>query len=75
MPAVDLRRPWPLWLGLATGVAALTCCAVQGFAHEGRLPVLPALSLTVGTTLVMANRRTTTRRTSDEPRKLVIKGR
>jgi fucose 4-O-acetylase-like acetyltransferase len=67
-PDADLRRPWPLWLGLATSVAALTYFAIRGFAHDGRFPVLPALGLALGTTLVMANRRTAMRQTPDEPK-------
>ncbi|MET7495077.1 acyltransferase [Streptomyces sp900116325] len=67
-PAIGLRRPWPLWLGLATSVAALTWFAMRGFAYDGRFPVLPALSLALGTTLVMAHRRTAVPETPDEPR-------
>ncbi|MFE9867726.1 acyltransferase [Streptomyces sp. NPDC005506] len=65
-PDIGLRRPWLLWLGLATSVAALSWFATRGFAYGGRFPVLPALSLAVGTTLVMARRRTTVHRTTDE---------
>lgn len=64
-PDAGLRRPWPLWLGLAASVAALASFATQGFADEGRFPVLPALGLGLGTALVMANRRTPVRRISD----------
>ncbi|KOU56656.1 membrane protein [Streptomyces sp. MMG1533] len=55
-------RPWALWLGLAAGVAALTRFAAQGFAHEGRFPVLPALGLAVGVALVMLPGRAPERR-------------
>lgn len=72
-PDVCLRRPWPLWLGLTTSVAALTSFAMRGFAPDGRFPALPALSLALGTTLVMAQRRTTVHRTPDEPRNALKK--
>lgn len=72
-PAIGLRRPWPLWLGLATSVAALTWFAMRGFAYDGRFPVLPALSLALGTTLVTAHRRTTVPETPDEPRSALKK--
>ena len=44
-PEPDLRGTWPLWLGLAASVTALTRFAVAGFAHEGRFPLLPAVGL------------------------------
>ncbi|WP_406495492.1 acyltransferase [Streptomyces sp. NBC_01604] len=50
-------RPWALWLGLALSVAALTRFAAQGFAYEGRFPVLPALGLAVGVALVTVRGR------------------
>ncbi|MFF4396434.1 acyltransferase [Streptomyces sp. NPDC001480] len=52
-PDAGLRRAWPLWLGLAMSVAALGRLAVRGFAPDGRLPVLPAVGLALGTALVM----------------------
>ncbi|MFD4606120.1 acyltransferase [Streptomyces sp. NPDC058464] len=58
VPDAGLRRAWPLWLGLAMNVAALGRLAVQGFAPDGRLPVLPALGLLLGTALVMLPRWT-----------------
>ncbi|MFJ3276129.1 acyltransferase [Streptomyces sp. NPDC086776] len=67
-PAIGLRRPWPLWLGLATSVAALTWFAMRGFAYGGRFPALPALSLALGTTLVTAHRRRAVHKTPDEPK-------
>ncbi|MFD8815048.1 acyltransferase [Streptomyces sp. NPDC059627] len=57
-PAAGLRGAWPLWLGLAMDVAALSRFAVRGFAPDGRFPVLPALGLAVGTALVMLPRWT-----------------
>ncbi|MFE4958796.1 hypothetical protein ACFRCW_33410 [Streptomyces sp. NPDC056653] len=72
-PDIGLRRPWPLWLGLATSVAALSWFAMRGFAYGGRFPVLPALSLAVGTTLVMASRRTTVHQTTDESKNTLRK--
>lgn len=51
------ERPWALWLGLAVSVAALTRFAAQGFAYEGRFPVLLALGLAVGVALVMVRGR------------------
>ncbi|WP_234375542.1 acyltransferase family protein [Streptomyces sp. CB01373] len=61
----DLRRPWPLWLGLPLAVAALSRFAVQGFAPDGRFPTLPALGLTLGALLVIFPGRDTPRRTQD----------
>jgi hypothetical protein len=57
-PDAGLRGAWPLWLGLAMNVAALSRFAVRGFAPDGRFPVLPALGLALGTGLVMLPRRT-----------------
>ncbi|MER5215661.1 hypothetical protein ABT063_35335 [Streptomyces sp. NPDC002838] len=51
-PGVGLRPAWALWLGLAASVGALGRFAVQGFADEGRFPVLPALGLAAGLALV-----------------------
>ncbi|MDT0466515.1 acyltransferase family protein [Streptomyces gibsoniae] len=62
IPDAGLRRAWPLWLGLTVAVAALSRFAVRGFAPGGRLPVLPALGLALGTALVMLPRWTTARR-------------
>jgi fucose 4-O-acetylase-like acetyltransferase len=45
-------RAWPLWLGLLASVLALSRFAVRGFAPDGRIPVLPAVGLTVGLGLV-----------------------
>ncbi|MFD8721321.1 acyltransferase family protein [Streptomyces sp. NPDC059629] len=42
-PDAAPRRAWPLWLGLAMTVAALSRPAVQGFAPDGRFPALPAM--------------------------------
>ncbi|WP_089104575.1 acyltransferase family protein [Streptomyces hyaluromycini] len=56
VPDAGLRRAWPLWLGLAMNVAALGRLAVQGFAPDGRLPVLPAAGVLLGTALVMLPR-------------------
>ncbi|MGW0613771.1 acyltransferase family protein [Streptomyces sp. NPDC002788] len=56
-PDADLRRPWPLWLGLAVAVAALSLFAALGFAPDGRFPLLPALGLALGTLLVVLPRR------------------
>lgn len=53
----DAPRLWALWLGLAASVAALAHFAVQGFAHDGRIPVLPALELMSGIVLVTASGR------------------
>lgn len=61
-PDAGLRRAWPLWPGLAVAIAALSRFAVRGFAPDGRLPVLPALGLALGTALVMLPRWTTARR-------------
>lgn len=61
-PDAGPRRAWPLWLGLAMDVAALSRFAVQGFAPDGRLPVLPATGLMLGTALVMLPRWTAARR-------------
>ncbi|MGW1023577.1 acyltransferase family protein [Streptomyces sp. NPDC002577] len=61
-PNAGLRHAWPLWLGLAMNVAALGRLAVQGFAPGGRLPVLPAIGLALGTALVMLTRWTAARR-------------
>ncbi|MEU6551258.1 acyltransferase [Streptomyces sp. NPDC046915] len=61
-PDAGLRRAWPLWLGLAMNVAALGRLAVQGFAPNGRFPVLPAMGLVLGTALVMLPRWTAARR-------------
>ncbi|WP_329126756.1 acyltransferase family protein [Streptomyces sp. NBC_01465] len=57
LAAGEAYRPWQLWLGLAASVAALTRFAVQGFAYEGRFPLLPTLGLALGTALLMAPRR------------------
>ncbi|MEU9387812.1 acyltransferase family protein, partial [Streptomyces sp. NPDC048279] len=61
-PDAALRHAWPLWLGLAMDVAALSRFAVRGFAPDGRFPVLPAVGLALGTTLVMLTRRATAHR-------------
>lgn len=67
-PDADRRRPWLPWLGLAASVAALTRFAAQGFAPDGRFPVLPTLGLLLGTTLVTTPRRTAVRRKSEKPK-------
>jgi fucose 4-O-acetylase-like acetyltransferase len=67
-PEANARRPWLLWLGLAASVAALTRFAVQGFAHDGRFPVLPALGLALGTMLMMAPRGAAVRRSPERPK-------
>lgn len=66
--AVDATpdRGRPLWCGLALSVTALTRFAVQGFAHDGRFPVLPALGLALGTALLTTTRRRTTRGSQEE---------
>ncbi|MGW5653427.1 acyltransferase family protein [Streptomyces humi] len=61
-PDAGLRRAWPLWLGLAMTVAALSRLAVRGFAPDGRLPLLPAAGLTLGTALVLLTGWTAARR-------------
>ncbi|MEU1566443.1 hypothetical protein ABZ504_39670 [Streptomyces mirabilis] len=60
--------PWLPWLGLAASVTALTRFATRGFAPDGRFPVLPALGLLLGTTLLTARRRTTVDRDTGEPK-------
>ncbi|MFF2524004.1 acyltransferase family protein [Streptomyces liangshanensis] len=57
-PRPGLRRAWPLWLGLATAVAALAHFATRGFAPDGHFPVVAALGLAVGTALVTTTRLT-----------------
>ncbi|MFD3454581.1 acyltransferase [Streptomyces sp. NPDC058691] len=52
-PDAAPRRPWLLWLGLTAAVPALARFAVQGFAPDGRFPVLPALGLALGMSLIM----------------------
>ncbi|MFC1407958.1 acyltransferase [Streptacidiphilus sp. N1-12] len=52
-PDQEVRQPLLLWLGLAASVAALARFAVQGFAHDGRFPALPALGLALGAALVL----------------------
>jgi len=52
-PDAGPRRAWTLWPGLVACVAALSRFAVQGFAHDGRFPVLPAVGLAAGLTLVL----------------------
>ncbi|AJE39023.1 acyltransferase family protein [Streptomyces nodosus] len=59
-PDAGLRRSWPLWLGLAVNVAALSRFAVQGFAYEGRFPVLPSLGLVLGMGLLLLPGRSRT---------------
>lgn len=66
-PDAGPHRPWPLWLGLASSVAALIRFAVRGFAYDGRFPVLPALGLALGTALVMASGRMAVRRNTGRP--------
>ncbi|MFJ3303688.1 acyltransferase [Streptomyces sp. NPDC086549] len=65
-PDAGLRQAWPLWLGLAMNIAALSRLAVRGFAPDGRLPELPALGVALGTALVMLPRWTAARRL-DQP--------
>ncbi|MFD4501307.1 acyltransferase family protein [Streptomyces sp. NPDC058457] len=67
VPDAGLRRAWPLWLGLAMNVAALGRLAVQGFAPGGRLPVLPATGVLLGTVLVMLPRWTAAGRLDERP--------
>ncbi|MEU9152493.1 acyltransferase [Streptomyces sp. NPDC048417] len=64
-PDVGLQHAWPLWLGLAMDIAALGRFAVRGFAPDGRLPVLPAMGLALGTALVLLTRWTTVRRVEE----------
>ncbi|WP_316772490.1 acyltransferase family protein [Streptomyces sasae] len=73
-PDAALRRAWPLWLGLAMTVAALSRLAVQGFAPDGRFPALPAMGLASGTALVMLTRWTTAPR-PDRPMETRTPGR
>jgi len=54
-PDGAVRWPLLLWLGLAASVAALSRFAVQGFAHGGRFPQLPALGLALGIALVASS--------------------
>jgi hypothetical protein len=61
-------RYWLPGLGLAASVTALTRFATRGFAPDGRFPVLPALGLLLGTTLLTARRRTTADRNPGEPK-------
>jgi hypothetical protein len=56
-PRDAVRYPLLLWLGLAASVAALTRWAAQGFAYDGRFPVLPALGFALGTALVVLPQR------------------
>ncbi|MEV0095012.1 acyltransferase [Streptomyces sp. NPDC050738] len=67
LPDAGTNRSWQLWLGLAASVAALTRFAVQGFAYEGRFPLLPALGLALGLGLVMTPRRKAVRPREEEP--------
>jgi fucose 4-O-acetylase-like acetyltransferase len=67
-PDANVRRPWLLWLGFAASVAALTRFAVQGFAHDGRFPVLPAVGLALGTMLMIASRGAAVRRSRERPK-------
>ncbi|MEU2777974.1 acyltransferase family protein, partial [Streptomyces sp. NPDC007162] len=66
-PDAGLRRARPLWLGLALDVLALSRLAVRGFAPDGRLPVLPALGLALGTALVLLTRWAAARRAAAVP--------
>ncbi|MEU2332483.1 acyltransferase [Streptomyces sp. NPDC013172] len=66
-PDAGLRRAWPLWPGLALDVVALSRLAVRGFAPDGRVPVLPALGLALGTALVLVTRWASTRRAATVP--------
>ncbi|MFD5536583.1 acyltransferase [Streptomyces sp. NPDC127079] len=66
-PDAGLRRAWPLWLGLALDVVALSRLAVRGFAPDGRFPALPALGLALGTALVLATRWAAARRAAAAP--------
>ena len=56
-PDGAVRWPLPLWLGLAASTAALSRFAVQGFAHDGRFPLLPACGLALGVALVLLPQR------------------
>jgi peptidoglycan/LPS O-acetylase OafA/YrhL len=67
-PDPDSPRLWLPCLGLAASVTALTRFATRGFAPDGRFPVLPTLGLLLGTTLLMAGRRTTATRNRGKPR-------
>ncbi|MEV5986760.1 acyltransferase [Streptomyces sp. NPDC052051] len=66
-PHTDPRRPWRLWLGLAATAAALTRFAVQGLAHDGRFPTLPALGLFLGALLVLLPERAAPLRDTSSP--------
>lgn len=61
-PDAGLRGAWPLWLGAAVNVAALSRFATRGFAPDGRFPVPEAMGLLLGTALVMLPRWTAARR-------------
>ncbi|MDX3070921.1 acyltransferase [Streptomyces sp. MI02-7b] len=66
-PDAAPRHGWLLWLGPAAAVPALARFAVEGFAPDGRLPVLPAVGLALGTALVVLP-RVVTRRGTPEPK-------
>ena len=52
-PDAEPGRPALFWLGLGGATAALTRWATEGFAHDGRFPVLPVLGFALGTALVL----------------------
>lgn len=54
-PQAEVRHPALLGLGLAASVLALTRWATEGFAHDGRFPLQPALGFMVGAALILSS--------------------